>query len=85
MRVLDTLVAEIEAGRYSGEEAEPFPSEPELVRRFDVARGTARRALEILREQGLIETRWGKGSRVIPPEEREHQGAETTEPRPASE
>lgn len=63
----------------------PFPSESELTARFDMARMTIRRALEVLRDQGLIETRWGKGSRVVPPEEREHQGDETTEPRPASE
>ncbi|MFD7131295.1 GntR family transcriptional regulator [Streptomyces sp. NPDC059894] len=60
MDVLDALLKEIE-GKAPGE---PIPSEAELCRRHGVARETARRAVRILRERGLIETRWGKGSVV---------------------
>lgn len=62
MRVLDALVAEIEEGKY--EPGAKLPSEPELAERFGVARMTARRALRELREQGIVETEWGKGTFV---------------------
>ncbi|MGW7542232.1 GntR family transcriptional regulator [Streptomyces sp. NPDC054770] len=60
MEVLDALLEEIK-GKAPGE---PIPSEAELCERHGVARETARRAVRILRERGLIETRWGKGSFV---------------------
>ncbi|MEU7162190.1 winged helix-turn-helix domain-containing protein [Streptomyces chrestomyceticus] len=62
MRVLDALTAAIKAGTYGP--GDPIPSEAELCREHGVARETARRAVRMLREQGLIETEWGKGSRV---------------------
>lgn len=40
------------------------PSERELTERWDVARATVVKALECLRQEGLIETRQGTGSRV---------------------
>nr|WP_089107095.1 GntR family transcriptional regulator [Streptomyces hyaluromycini] len=43
---------------------EPISSEAELCERHGVARETARRAVRIPRERGLIETRCGKGSFV---------------------
>ncbi|MFD4600756.1 GntR family transcriptional regulator [Streptomyces sp. NPDC058464] len=60
MEVLDALLQEIK-GKAPGES---IPSEAELCERHGVARETARRAVRILRERGLIETRWGKGSFV---------------------
>lgn len=42
-----------------------LPSEPQLSRDHGVARETARRALDVLRQEGLIETAWGRGSKVI--------------------
>jgi DNA-binding GntR family transcriptional regulator len=63
MRVLDALTAEIEAGKYGP--GEPIPSDAELCERFKVARETARRAVRVLRERGLVETVWGKGSFVV--------------------
>ncbi|MFC5667398.1 GntR family transcriptional regulator [Kitasatospora misakiensis] len=63
------LAAEIRSGIY--DQGEPFPSESALCARFGMATMTIRRALEVLREeQGLITTRWGKGSAVVPPAER---------------
>lgn len=38
-----------------------LPSEAELSREFDVSRVTVRRALEILREEGLVDARQGLG------------------------
>jgi GntR family histidine utilization transcriptional repressor len=48
----------------SGERA---PSEPELVRALGVARMTANRALNELRDEGVITRRAGSGSYVAPP------------------
>ncbi|MFJ4666759.1 GntR family transcriptional regulator [Kitasatospora purpeofusca] len=63
------LATEIRAGKYDS--GERFPSESALSERFDVATMTVRRALEVLREDlGLITTRWGKGSVVVPPSQR---------------
>ncbi|MEU3074364.1 GntR family transcriptional regulator [Streptomyces laurentii] len=63
--VLDALMAEIKAGKYAP--GDKIPSDRELAERFKVARMTARRAIGILRERGLIETRWGAGSYVSHP------------------
>ncbi|MET9417529.1 winged helix-turn-helix domain-containing protein [Streptomyces klenkii] len=62
MRVLATLLADIESGKYSP--GDPIPSEAELCKTHGVARETARRAVRVLRERGIVETEWGKGSRV---------------------
>ncbi|MFE4972497.1 GntR family transcriptional regulator [Kitasatospora sp. NPDC056651] len=75
--VVDVLSREIEEGLH---DESPFPSEAELCARFEMARMTIRRALEALRERGLITTRWGKGSTVVRPEERPAPNA--AEPRP---
>ena len=39
----------------------PLPSEPELAQRYGVSRDTVRRAMQLLREIGLAETRRGVG------------------------
>ncbi|MFI9204058.1 GntR family transcriptional regulator [Streptomyces sp. NPDC053048] len=62
MKVLAALVTEIEAGKYAP--GAKIPSEAELCERFGVARETARRAVRELRERGLVETEWGKGTFV---------------------
>ncbi|HEY8982822.1 MAG TPA: GntR family transcriptional regulator [Streptomyces sp.] len=65
MRVLDALAAEIQNGTYGP--GERIPSDAELCERFGVARMTARRAVGVLRERGLVRTEWGKGTFVIDP------------------
>ncbi|MFD7907228.1 GntR family transcriptional regulator [Kitasatospora sp. NPDC059722] len=65
------LIREIGEGVY---DSDPFPSEGDLVARFGMARMTIRRALDVLREQGLITTRWGKGSMVVPADQRPTSG-----------
>lgn len=43
----------------------PIPSEVHLQQEFGVARGTARKAVGVLRERGLVHTVTGKGSYVV--------------------
>lgn len=45
----------------------PIPSEEQLRQEFGVARGTARRAVALLRERGLVETVMGRGTFVLAP------------------
>lgn len=53
-----TILAEIHAKKFpSGK----LPSEEVLVRRFSVARGTVRKALDELQRKGVIESRKGSG------------------------
>lgn len=42
----------------------PIPSESQLYREFGVARGTVRKAVEVLRNDGLVDTVAGRGSFV---------------------
>jgi DNA-binding FadR family transcriptional regulator len=58
----DELRREIKAGRYKP--GEQLPSYRELQERFSVANMTARSALGVLRQEGLIYTIQGRGSFV---------------------
>lgn len=64
----DELAKRIEDGIYPPEGR--LPAELELVDEFGTSRESARRAVAELRRRGLIETVPGKGSFVLPPEER---------------
>jgi len=44
----------------------PLPSETHLVQEYGIARGTARRAIEVLRDEGLVVTVHGRGTYVKP-------------------
>jgi GntR family transcriptional regulator len=44
----------------------PLPSELQLVQEYGIARGTARHAIEVLRNEGLVVTVQGRGSYVKP-------------------
>jgi DNA-binding GntR family transcriptional regulator len=44
----------------------PVPSESHLVQEYGIARGTARRAIEVLRDEGLVLTVQGRGTYVKP-------------------
>ncbi|MGW2391530.1 GntR family transcriptional regulator [Streptomyces lydicamycinicus] len=68
------LIAEIERGGLAP--GKPLPSEKELTERYGVARNTARSALAVLRDKGLIYTVTGRGSYVTEPEAgpEEHPG-----------
>lgn len=67
-RVANAIQAEIESGRIPA--GGMLPSEDALREQHQVAPGTIRRALRLLRERGLIVTLPNKGSFVLPPEER---------------
>ena len=58
------LRARIEAGEFRPGE-DPLPSEKDLVDLFGVARDTARRAVQVLRDEGLVETIPQRGTYVI--------------------
>lgn len=55
---------QIEAGDL--QPGQPLPSEQHMMDTFEVSRGTVRKALEVLREWGLIQTVPLRGSRVRP-------------------
>ena len=62
-RIRDELVRDIRTGKfYPGE---LLPTERELTDRFGVHRHTVRRALQELRESGLVRTEQGRGSVVL--------------------
>jgi DNA-binding GntR family transcriptional regulator len=49
---------------------QPLPSEAQLVGEYGVSRGTARRAVEVLRDEGLVVTVPQRGSYVTEVKER---------------
>jgi GntR family transcriptional regulator len=62
IQVADVIEARIKAGDLLPDR--PVPSENQLVQEFDIARGTARKTIDLLRERGLIVTVVGRGSFV---------------------
>jgi GntR family transcriptional regulator len=64
VQVADILRARIESGELLPDR--PVPSESQLQQEFGVARGTARKAIGLLRQQGLVVTVMGRGSYVNP-------------------
>jgi GntR family transcriptional regulator len=64
VQVAEILRARIESGKLLPDR--PVPSESQLQQEFGVARGTARKGIALLREQGLVVTVRGRGSFVSP-------------------
>jgi GntR family transcriptional regulator len=64
LQVADILRSRIQSGQLLPDR--PVPSEAQLQQEFGVARGTARKAIALLREQGLVVTVKGRGSYVHP-------------------
>jgi DNA-binding GntR family transcriptional regulator len=75
LQLADVIAGKIASGELAPDR--PIPSENHLAEEYGVARLTARRAAQELRERGLIVTVRGKGSFVVEqppsdaPEERE--------------
>ncbi len=69
-QVVERLRPEIASGRYD----ETFPSEHDLMARFEVSRHTIREALRRLESEGLLVRRRGKGTFVNRPEFRQDLG-----------
>lgn len=63
-QVADLLEAQIRSGQIQPDR--PIPSELTLQQTFGIARGTARRAVEELRERGLVYTVPQRGTYVRP-------------------
>ena len=61
-QIAEILRRRISSGQYRADTR--IPTESELVEEFEVARTTARRAVSVLREEGLIYTVPARGSYV---------------------
>lgn len=61
-QLADRIAARIESGDLAP--GDPIPSETALEAEYDLARGTIRKAVAALRDEGLIVTTRGKGSYV---------------------
>jgi GntR family transcriptional regulator len=57
-----SLRADIDTAKYGP--GAVIPSEAQLIRRFGVSRNTVRLAMEVLRDEGLVVTRHGRGTFV---------------------
>jgi DNA-binding GntR family transcriptional regulator len=66
IQVADVLRAQISKGSLAGR----VPSAATIAQQYEVAKGTAERALAILRDEGLIRSVMGRGHFVVPPGER---------------
>jgi DNA-binding GntR family transcriptional regulator len=62
MRVAEAIARQIETGELRP--GDKLPPEQAIAEEYGVAYSTARRAMKELRERGLIETLWGKGTFV---------------------
>lgn len=62
-QLYDILFQGITSGAYKI--GDYIPSESDLMKRYDVSRATARKAMELLSNNGLIEKKRGRGSEVI--------------------
>jgi len=60
IQVANLLAARIQAGEIKGR----LPSERDLAEDYGVAYGTVRRAMEVLRERGLVVSVHGRGTFV---------------------
>lgn len=67
------LRGRIEAGDFRPNE-DPLPSEKDLVDLFGVARDTARRAVQVLRDEGLAVTVPQRGTYAVPEDQRPAAG-----------
>lgn len=63
VQVADVITHRIEAGELLPNR--PVPSENQIVQEFGVAKGTARKALGLLKSRGLVFTVVGRGSFVV--------------------
>jgi len=67
-QLADLLRRQILSGEIG--QRQPLPSGKALVQTYGVARGTADKAVQVLREEGLVRTVPGRGVYVIPADQR---------------
>ena len=60
MRVAESIAGQIETGELRP--GDKLPSEIAIAEQYQVAYSTARRAMKELRDRGLVESIWGKGT-----------------------
>jgi GntR family transcriptional regulator len=63
VQLADDLAGRIGQGEFPT--GSRLPSEADLAEHYGVAKMTVRRALEVLRERGLVKTLHGRGSVVV--------------------
>jgi GntR family transcriptional regulator len=63
VQLADDLAAKIARGDFPA--GSRLPSEAELAETYGVARMTVRRALDVLRDRGLVRTLHGRGTVVV--------------------
>ena len=61
VQLADDLARKIGSGELTGR----LPSERDLASEYGVAYGTVRRAMELLRDRGLVESVHGRGTFVV--------------------
>ncbi len=61
-QVAADIAARIQAGEFRP--GQMIPSESTLIDEYEISRSTARRAVALLRDQGIVETRIRRGSFV---------------------
>jgi DNA-binding GntR family transcriptional regulator len=66
-QIADVLRARITSGKLAPRN--PIPSESQLTQEFGVARDTVRKAVQVLRDEGLVHTVMGMGTFVVAHEE----------------
>jgi DNA-binding GntR family transcriptional regulator len=71
VQVADALRKRIAAGEYR--RGLPIPAESAVQQEFEISRGTARKIIAKLREEGLIYTVPGLGSFVGPPPDEDEE------------
>jgi DNA-binding GntR family transcriptional regulator len=64
-QIAEIIRRRIESGQYGPDTR--IPTESEIVEEFEVARTTARRAVSVLRDEGLVYTVPNRGSYVTRP------------------
>jgi DNA-binding GntR family transcriptional regulator len=71
MLIADDIAAQIERGELTP--GQRLPGEADLASHYGAARMTIRRAIRELRERGLVKVLSGKGTFVLPENERPRQ------------
>lgn len=67
-QVAAIIRAAIESGQIPAGRA--VPSEKQLMGEYGIARETARKAVKVLRDEGLVEIVQGRGAYVVPADQR---------------
>jgi len=71
VQVAEHIAARIHGGELAG--GQRMPPERDVAAEYGVAYNTIRKSMELLREQGLIVTMHGRGTFVVPENQRPRQ------------